>query len=260
MDEQEIRKSAALEERHWWYAGRRSVVRERVRGIGPGRGLDVGSGPGGNTRTLSELGWSMTALEHSPAAAALARSRGLPVVRGDATALPFADSSFDLVMSTDVWEHVEDDEAVAREAFRVCRPGGRLLVAVPAGPDLWSAHDVALGHVRRYERDQLVDLVQGAGFVVDDTMGWNVLLRPVAKARRRRRSAGSESEMEEVPRVLNAGLRTVVRVEAWLPVKRLRGISLVLRATRPNGRTIRPDRTPHDAPGRSRGPSGPARG
>ena len=233
MDEQEIRKSAALEERHWWYAGRRALVRERVSGVRPGRALDVGSGSGGNTQALADLGWTMTALEHSPAAAGLARSRGLDVVRGDATALPFADESFDLVMSTDVWEHVEDDGAVAREAFRVCRPGGRLLVAVPAGMDLWSAHDVALGHVRRYDRDQLVGLVRRAGFVVDDVIGWNVLLRPVAKARRRRRSTGSESEMEEVQPVLNAGLRTVVRLESWLPVKRFRGISLVLRAHRP---------------------------
>jgi SAM-dependent methyltransferase len=233
LDEQEIRKSAALEERHWWYAGRRALVRERVNGIRPGRALDVGSGPGGNTQTLADLGWATTALEHSPAAAGLVRSRGLDVVRGDAAALPFADESFDLVMSTDVWEHIPDHEAVAREAFRVCRPGGRLLVAVPAGTDLWSAHDVALGHVRRYERDQLVGLVRGAGFVVDDVIGWNVLLRPVAKARRRRRSTGNESEMEEVHPVLNAGLRTVVRVESWLPVKRFRGISLVLRAHRP---------------------------
>jgi SAM-dependent methyltransferase len=234
LDEKEIRKSAALEQRHWWYAGRRAVVRERVRGIRPGRGLDVGAGSGGNTQVLADLGWSMTALEHSPAAAGLARSRGLDVVRGDATALPFADASFDLVMSTDVWEHIEDDGAVAREAFRVCRPGGRLLVAVPAGMDLWSAHDVALGHARRYEREQLVGLVERAGFVVHDTMGWNVLLRPVAKARRRRRATGSESEMEEVQPVLNAGLRTVVRLESWLPVKGLPGISLMVRAYRPS--------------------------
>ena len=130
---------------------------------------------------LADLGWQVTALEYSPVAVELAAARGLDVVRGDARALPFPDESFDLVMSTDVWEHVEEDHAVAREAFRVCRPGGRLLVAVPAGMDLWSGHDVALGHVRRYERDGLVALVEQAGFVVDDTMGWNVLLRPIAR-------------------------------------------------------------------------------
>lgn len=231
MDEQEIRKSAALEDRHWWYAGRREVVRERVADLAPGRALDVGCGSGGTTAVLRDLGWSVTGLEHSPAGAELAASRGLPVVRGDARALPFADETFDLVMSTDVWEHVEEDLDVAREAFRVCRPGGRLLVTVPAGQDLWSGHDVALGHVRRYERQQLVDLVRSAGFDVVDTMGWNVLLRPVARTRRRTNT--SESEMAEINPALNWALRTVVRLEARLPVKQRRGISLVLRARRP---------------------------
>jgi SAM-dependent methyltransferase len=231
LDEQEIRKSAALEKRHWWYAGRRDVVRGLVRGVRPGRAVDVGSGSGGNSQVLASLGWSVTALEHSPAAAELTAARGVAVVRGDARQLPFADESFDLVMSTDVWEHIEDDECVAQEAFRVCRPGGRLLVAVPTGMDLWSGHDIALGHVRRYELEQLVSLVEGAGFVVHDTMGWNVLLRPVARIRRRTNTG--DSEMEEVNRVVNAGLRTIVRVESWLPLKRFRGISLVLRASRP---------------------------
>ena len=231
MDEHEIRKSAALENRHWWYAGRRAVVRNRVTGIPPGRALDVGCGSGGNSSVLADLGWSVTALDYSATAAGLASARGLAVVRGDATALPFGDASFDHVMSTDVWEHVADDETAAREAFRVCRPGGRLLVAVPAGMDLWSGHDVALGHARRYEPEQLVGLVERAGFVVQDTMGWNVLLRPVARARRRKNT--SESEMEEVNPVVNAALRAVVRLESWLPLKRFRGISLVLRAYRP---------------------------
>ncbi len=231
MDEQEIRKSAALEDRHWWYAGRRAVVRERVHGLRPGRALDVGSGSGGNSEVLARLGWQVTALERSPVAAELATARGLDVVRADARALPFPDRSFDLVMSTDVWEHIDDDHTVAREAFRVCRPGGRLLVAVPAGMDLWSGHDVALGHVRRYERADLVALVEQAGFVVDDTMGWNVLLRPIARTRRRTNT--SESEMAEINPVLNWGLRSVVRLESWLPVHRWRGISLLLRATRP---------------------------
>jgi SAM-dependent methyltransferase len=231
VDEDEIRKSAALEERHWWYAGRRALIRRLLRGIPAGRALDVGAGSGGNSQVLAELGWDVTAVEASPAAAALARSRGLRVVRADARLLPFTDEQFDLVMSTDMWEHVEEDGQVAAEAFRVCRPGGRLLLTVPAGMELWSGHDVALGHVRRYERAELVEVVQGAGFGVTDTLGWNVLLRPVARVRRRGNTSGSE--MAPVNPLLNLALRTVVRVEAALPVQRFRGISLVLRGYRP---------------------------
>lgn len=231
MDDDELRRSAALEQRHWWYAGRRALVRRLMKGVPAGRALDVGPGPGGNAAVLRDLGWQVTGVELTEVGAHLCAARGLDVVRGDATRLPAADRSVDLVMSTDVWEHVEDHESVAAEAHRVLRPGGRLLVAVPAGMELWSGHDVALGHVRRYERQDLLDLVERHGFVVHDIASWNVLLRPVA--RMRRSTNESESEMEEVAAPLNAGLRAALAVESLLPVGRFRGLSLVVRAFRP---------------------------
>lgn len=230
MDEQEIRKSAALEERHWWYAERRALVRRLVAPLPAGRAIDVGCGGGGNTAVLRDLGWDVTGLEYSPVAATLAASRGLKVVRGDSRRLPFADGSVDLVMSTDMWEHIDDDRAVARETARVLRPGGRVLVAVPCSMKLWSGHDVALGHHRRYERDELVALIEGAGLDVVDVRSWNVLLRPIARLRRRHND--SDSEMEEVHPVVNAGLRLAVASERFLPVGRLPGISLVVRAVK----------------------------
>jgi SAM-dependent methyltransferase len=235
MDEAEIRKSAALEDRHWWYASRRAMLRRELSSLVPGRALDVGCGSGGNSAMLRRLAWDVTALDHSEEALAAARRRDLRVLRGDARALPFRDGAFDLVISTDAWEHVEEDAVVAAEAHRVLRPGGTLLVAVPSGMDLWSGHDLALGHHRRYERDDLVSLIEDAGFQVVDVFGWNVLLRPVARARRRKRRtwAVSKSEMDPVNPVLNLALRATVGLEALLPVRRRRGISLVVRATRP---------------------------
>jgi SAM-dependent methyltransferase len=232
VDDEEIAKSAALEQRHWWYAERRAMVRRAAEGWPAGRALDIGCGGGGNTAVLSDLGWSVTGLEYSVAGAGIAASRGLDVVRADATRLPFADASFDLVMSTDVWEHIEDDGAVASETARVLRPGGRALVAVPCSMKLWSGHDVALGHFRRYERDELSAVVTGAGLDVVDLWSWNVLLRPVVRARRRRRHQ-AESEMEPVNPVLNAGLRTAVALERVLPLRRLPGVSLVVSARKP---------------------------
>lgn len=229
MDDQEIAKSAELEQRHWWYAERRAMVRRTAGQWPAGRALDVGCAGGGNTAVLRDLGWSVSGLEYSSAGAEIAASRDLDVVRGDATALPFADATFDLVMSTDVWEHIEDDAAVARETARVLRPGGRALIAVPCSMKLWSGHDVALGHVRRYEREELAAVVTGAGLEIVDMWSWNVLLRPVVRARRRKRSQ-AESEMEPVHPVLNAGLRTAVALERVLPLRRLPGVSLVVSA------------------------------
>ncbi len=232
MDAEEIAKSAQLEHRHWWYAARRALVRRIVREWPAGRAIDVGCGMGGNTAVLRELGWHAVGVEYTKTGADIAARRGIPVIQGDGRHLPVADKSVDLVMSTDAWEHIDDDRAVARETARVLRPGGRVLVAVPAGMALWSGHDVALGHVRRYEKEQLADLVTSAGLVIDDIWSWNVLLRPVVRARRRNKVA-AESEMEAVHPVLNAGLRAALTVERGLPVKRLPGVSLVAVAHRP---------------------------
>jgi SAM-dependent methyltransferase len=232
VDAEEIRKAAGLEHRHWWYAGRRELVRRLVRDWPVGDAVDVGCGTGGNTEVLRRLGWSVVGVDSSPVSVEVAAGRGLPVVRADARRLPVADGAVDLVLSTDAWEHVVEDEQVAAETARVLRPGGHALVAVPAGNDLWSGHDVALGHVRRYERGQLVELVEGAGLRVDRVLGWNVLLRPVARLRRRRLTE-SCSEMEPVHPVVNAGLRAALALESALPVQQWRGISLVLTATKP---------------------------
>ncbi|MBM9460546.1 class I SAM-dependent methyltransferase [Nocardioides sp. zg-536] len=232
MDAAEIAKSAALERTHWWYAARRALVRRTVADWPAGRAIDVGCGMGGNTLVLRQLGWRAVGVEYSETGAEIAAARGIPVLRGDGRRLPVADSSVDLVMSTDAWEHIDDDVAVAAETFRVLRPGGRALIAVPAGMDLWSGHDVALGHVRRYERDELVARITGAGLVIEDLASWNVLLRPVVRMRRRDRQA-PESEMEAVHPVLNAGLRAAIALERVLPVRRWPGVSLVAVARKP---------------------------
>lgn len=229
MEGTEVRKLAQLEGKHWWYAERRHLVRTMVRELTPGTVLDVGAAGGGNTRVLRGLGWRAVPVEYGPDGAQVARERGLPALRGDALALPVATGSVDAVVAFDVLEHLEDDARAVAEVHRVLRPGGAFLVAVPVDMRLWSAHDEAVGHVRRYDRGELLALLTDGGFRIGRVRSWNVLLRPVV-ALRRRSSTGSD--LERLPAVVNGGLRAVVAAERYLPVGGLPGVSLVVSAQR----------------------------
>jgi SAM-dependent methyltransferase len=224
VDAAEIDKLARLEHRHWWYAERRAVLRRILRDRhAAGWAADIGAAAGGNTRVLESLGWRPLAFEFSETGAVLACSRGLQVSRADAHNLPLRDASMGVITALDVLEHLRDDDAAARELRRVLRPDGVLVVAVPADPALWSAHDEAVGHLRRYTDETLRALLTGAGFEIERMWSWNVLLRPLAVLRRKKSSG---SDLEEVPAVLNVGLRAVVALERVLPVGKLRGVSL----------------------------------
>jgi SAM-dependent methyltransferase len=227
MESAEVTKLTELEDSHWWYAERRSILKRMIEGMPPTTALDIGAAGGGNTRALVDAGWESVALEYSAVGARVARDRGLQVIRADARALPFADRSMGLVVAFDILEHVQEDGEMAAEIRRVLSPGGTALIAVPADMRLWSAHDVAVGHVRRYDRESLRRILTDAGLVIDDMWSWNVLLRPVARYRRRK-STGSD--LEELSPLTNSVLRGIIAAERLLPVRGLPGVSLVVQA------------------------------
>jgi SAM-dependent methyltransferase len=223
----EVRKLAALEDTHWWYRERRHLLRRAIAGLTPGDALDIGAAGGGNTRVLRDAGWTVAALEYGAEGAEVAAERGLAVMRADATALPVTDDSLDLVVAFDVLEHIPDHDRAVAEVRRVLRADGRFLVAVPADPRLWSEHDVAVDHVRRYMRVTLRGVLERGGFTIDSMDSWNVLLRPVVALRRR---SATGSDLDTVHPLVNAGLRAVVTAERYLPVKAMPGVSLLVSA------------------------------
>lgn len=230
MDALEISRTVALEDRHWWFAERRSILARHLRRLGPaGRALDAGAAGGGNTRVLLEHGWRALAVDVSESAVAHAHARGLEALRADLCDLPLEDAGFDLVVAFDVLEHIDDDRAAAAELARVMRPGGTALVAVPCDMRLWSAHDVALGHVRRYTRQTLGALLEGAGLEIQRMWSWNVLLRPVVRLRR---SNAGGCDLEELHPVVNRALGWIVGAERYLPLGALPGVSLMVEARR----------------------------
>jgi SAM-dependent methyltransferase len=157
MKSELINKEKGLEDSYWWFVGRRSILERVLKRFAkrPRAALDVGCGSGRNMQLLSKhCDWVM-GLDRSPAALALAAARGFPVACADGHHLPLPDSTVDLVTAFDVIEHLDDDIQALEEFHRVLEPGGLLLVTVPAYRFLWSEHDEALMHRRRYVASEL---------------------------------------------------------------------------------------------------------
>lgn len=172
-----------VEDRHWWYRGRRSVL-ERViddlRLPARARILDAGCGSGRNMVALARHG-VVTGVELSQTSVVRARERRVgEVIEGSLLNMPLQAASFDLAVCLDVIEHLEDDLAALRELRRVIAPGGALLVTVPAYQWLWSGHDVINHHHRRYTRRSLRRVAEQAGWETVRTTYFNSLLLPVA--------------------------------------------------------------------------------
>jgi len=242
MTPNELQAMLAGDERHWWYRGRRRVLRAQLDRLPlpPGaRLLDAGCGSG---RTLDELArrGRVSGVDTNPEAVAAARRRGHRDVRvARVEDLPFPDGTFDLVTCLDVIEHTPDDRATLAELRRVTRPGGLLVVTVPAYQALWSWHDVVNCHFRRYDSGSLRAAAREAGWhVVRDTHFNGLLLAPAAAVRlaQRRRRAHPRSDLELTPAALDGLLELPLRLEALLVRAGLRlpaGLSLLAVLRRP---------------------------
>ena len=188
MDRDYEQQTFQAEDRHWWYRGRRAVLERVFDGLSvappaagqPIRILDAGCGSGRNMVDLARRG-AVTGVELSAPSVERARARGCgEVVEGSVLEMPFADDSFELAVSLDVIEHLEDDLGALRELRRVVAPGGALLLTVPAYEWLWSGHDEINHHQRRYTRRSLQRVAEQAGWTQIRTTYFNSLLLPVA--------------------------------------------------------------------------------
>ena len=190
MDAATFEVEAGTEASHWWFVGRRRLFAAELERAGvtrDSRTLDIGTGTGANLRLLRDLGYrNVVGLDTNDVAIGYCAAKGLGAVRkGDVCALPFADASFDLILATDVLEHVDDDLAAAREIARVLVPGGTALVTVPAFQMLWGLQDRVALHKRRYRQGQILKLLEEAGFKTARSFYFNyILFLPILIARR----------------------------------------------------------------------------
>jgi SAM-dependent methyltransferase len=242
MEAQVFKRMAELDSSHWWFVARRKILEDVIRRIvrppENARILEIGCGTGHNLAMLSKFG-TVDASELDDSARALATERfGRKI---EAAALPdlsvFPEAQFDLVALLDVLEHVADDRSALAAIRTRLKPGGKLLVTVPANPWMWSAHDVAHHHHRRYRRAEFERAAREAGYEIELLSPFNSLLFPlVAAARIAGKLTGRESADDAMPPPpLNSVLRAIFGIESALvgrvplPV----GVSLVAVLRRP---------------------------
>lgn len=184
MRDYEYQEMYQLESTYWWFVARRRLIEEQLR-LNCGKGadakvLDVGCGTGYNLEMLAQFG-QVFGTDFSEHALEFCHRRGFQNVSlARAESLPFDADTFDVVTALDVLEHVDDDLSGLADIHRVTRPGGLLIVTVPAYGFLWSEHDEALQHRRRYSAHELRNKLTNAGFeVVRSTYFITLLFFPI---------------------------------------------------------------------------------
>jgi len=246
MERHEYEVMANVEHTLWWYVGMRQIADAWLASMPastiPRRILDAGCGTGGNLTWLSRYG-NPIGFDYSTIACTYATQTGIPVVKASIEAIPFTDASFDVVTSFEVIYHkgVRDDVGALRECLRVLKPGGQLLLRLPAFEWLRSNHDARVHSERRYTHQQMIERVTAAGFVVQKSSYINTLLFPLAFAQKANRWQGAEhmSDQSDLqlpsPFINRLGL-TALGIEARLlqiGVQLPIGVSLLCLAQRP---------------------------
>ncbi len=226
MNTAEYERMYRLEDSYWWFVGRHRLIEsllathygEPKPEHKPLNILDIGCGTGAMSHRLTRWGQVVSA-DFSPLALQFSRRRGLHhLVGADAMNLPLAAKAFDTLVAMDMLEHLPDDKAALREFHRVLKPGGRVLLTVPAYSHLWSEHDVALMHFRRYVRSELREKFTDAGFRVEKLSHTMTTLYPIVAAQRKLNAKKPKSEHPEAampifPPPINAALTGFLTAE-----------------------------------------------
>lgn len=235
-----------VEDKHWWFVGRRAILEEFMRMIvrnpkSENRNpkiLDVGCGTGANLEMLAQFGAS-EGVDVSDDALEFCKAKGLKVHKGLAEKLPFEDESFDVVTALDVVEHLDDDVAGLKEMNRVLKTGGKTLIFVPAFMWLWGVQDDISNHRIRYTKKQIVERLEKAGFEIERATYANwTFFAPILAGRTLMKITGIKPESENNVNVsaLNGIFGKIFSSEKlWLknfdfPF----GVSIVITANKPS--------------------------
>jgi len=208
---------------HWWFVVRRKLLKTILCSLNLQREsltMDIGCGVGSNLSLLKAIGLKAMGCDRSFDNLLLAKNKFfLPFINGDLENLPIRSSSVELVVATDVLEHLQDDIAGVRELCRILRRNGHLIVTVPAFQSLWGTQDIVTGHKKRYSKRDISNVLKHNGFQIMRSSYFNFFLFfPILFARRVIRLLGLQlhSENEINFPLLNFFLKTIFSLEPYL--------------------------------------------
>jgi SAM-dependent methyltransferase len=209
-----------LEEQHWWFIAMREILLAMLLEIPRDAAiLDIGCSGGPLLLALRQAGYTKAqGIDISWVAVEVAHQRGIERVEVmDGAALTYPDESFDVILASNVLEHIKDEDAALQSWRRVLKPSGRLIVFVPAYKALWSEHDEQGRHYRRYTSPSLGAALRKAGFLVTRIAYWNLaLLPPVALVRWGMRllpKRGQQDQLSATHPIVQRTLLGVLRAE-----------------------------------------------
>lgn len=230
MKSVEIEKMANMENTYWWHIGKRYLVRSLIgHHFGKKRDLkilEIGCGTGGLTRCLPKYG-KVTGFDISPEAVEFCKSKDLQDIYVQDISILNTGSylkRFDLILALDVLEHLQDDVAAMEKVREMLADGGLFFINVPAHKFLWSEHDEALEHKRRYHRLELTKKLKDAGFEIVSSSYFVTLISPLIILYRLYgnifgKSAYPKTSYVLLPRVLNNFMATLLKIETRILLK-----------------------------------------
>jgi len=222
MEDNEHAHLSDIEDDYWWNEGRRKIlcdlIHEQINNTKNLEILDVGCGPGGTSTAFLQFGNVIGTDVYFPGLK-LAKNKGLMnVVASTSTLIPFRTEKFDVVTVLDVVEHVQEDKAVLKEIWRVLKPNGMIVVTVPAYQFLWSQHDIASSHVRRYNSRTITKVLKDSQFEIIRTSYFVSFLFPLVAVYRlltryKIKNPNPKGDLVRFPRIINYIFKKILYFE-----------------------------------------------
>ncbi len=207
-----------LEDTHWWFRGRRDIIFRLIEKADKNsKILEVGCSGGPLLKYLIDKGFNnVYGIDISKKAIVYCKKRRLNNVFAiDGTKTKFKDNYFDIIISSDLLEHIKNDYKALSEWNRILKQGGKLIIFVPAFSFLWSKHDEANYHHKRYSKLELIKLIKNANFQIEKSSYWNFILfflSSILKIIQRIKNKKSDHLFEVNP-ILNNILILILKLE-----------------------------------------------